>query len=160
MENAAKALLMAATVLVSLMVLSIAVYLTINFGEISAQIHDRQKMDQINQFNIKFLVYDQRKDLTIHDVITIAKLARESNLKLDLTEPTGGNMYVRVAFKGDARFENTTQDKNQIIRNDIERIPVVPSTDIEGKLPQYTATVKVNLNTQMVNLITITETPL
>ena len=51
MENASKALLMAAGVLIGVLILSLAVYLFANFGTASAEIHKQKDMNEINKFN-------------------------------------------------------------------------------------------------------------
>ena len=79
MENASKALLMAAGVLIGIMVLSLAVYLFVTFGSTSAQMHQQKEQDQLNQFNSQFTSYEGKEDLTIYDVITVANLATENN---------------------------------------------------------------------------------
>ena len=61
MENASKALLMAAGVLIGVLIISLAVYLMSYFGGVSADIHKRQKANQINQFNSQFTAYEGKR---------------------------------------------------------------------------------------------------
>lgn len=84
MENASKALLMAAGVLIGVLILTLMVYLFVDFGTISAQIHSQVSQRQINEFNSKFTSYESYEDegkseITIYDVITVANYARENN---------------------------------------------------------------------------------
>ena len=79
MENASKALLMAAGVLIGIMVLSLAVYLFVTFGSTSAQMHQQKEQDQLNQFNSQFTSYEGKEDITIYDIVTVANLATENN---------------------------------------------------------------------------------
>ena len=58
MENASKALMMAAGVLIGLLILSLAVFLFTNFGAASAEAHRKNEENQINQFNAQFTVYE------------------------------------------------------------------------------------------------------
>ena len=58
MENASKALMMAAGVLIGLLILSLAVFLFTNFGAASAEAHRQNEENQINQFNAQFTVYE------------------------------------------------------------------------------------------------------
>lgn len=78
MENASKALLMAAGVLIGLLIISLAVYLFVSFGSTSAEIHKQNEAQQIAQFNSQFTSYEG-KDCTIYDVITLANLATDNN---------------------------------------------------------------------------------
>ncbi len=71
MENASKALLMAAGVLIGIMVLSLAVYLFVTFGSTSAQMHQQKEQDQLNQFNSQFTSYEGKEDITIYDIVLL-----------------------------------------------------------------------------------------
>ena len=55
MENASKALLMAAGVLIGILILSLGVYLFVSFSQHASQTYDQIKEDQINQFNSEFV---------------------------------------------------------------------------------------------------------
>lgn len=80
MENASKALIMAAGVLIGILILSLAAYLYVDFGSSAAKINSQMEEQQISQFNSKFTSYEGQKGLTIYDVITVASHARENNL--------------------------------------------------------------------------------
>ena len=101
MENASKALLMAAGVLIGIMVLSLAVYLFVTFGSTSAQMHQQKEQDQLNQFNSQFTSYEGKEDITIYDIVTVANLATENNkyYEFDTMDPSSeetNNNYIWV----------------------------------------------------------------
>ena len=99
MENASKALLMAASVLIGILVISLAVYLFVSFGSTSAEIHKQNAAQQISQFNSQFTAYEQKK-CTIYEVVSIASLARENNSYYELTGPaTGKDNYISVQVR-------------------------------------------------------------
>lgn len=79
MENASKALIMAGGVLIGILILSLAVYLFIDFGGKASVIHDRITSNQLTQFNAQFNVYVGRKDVTIYQIISLVNLAKENN---------------------------------------------------------------------------------
>ena len=86
MENASKALLMAAGVLIGVAILSLAVFLFVDFGSISRDTHSKIAEQQLVQFNSKFSVYESYKEngkwqnlSSIYDVTTVAGYARENN---------------------------------------------------------------------------------
>ena len=85
MENASKALIMAGGVLIGILIISLAVYLFVDFGSTSAQINDQNAQKQITEFNSKFTSYEGYKDkdrnwkTTIYDIITLAGYAKENN---------------------------------------------------------------------------------
>ncbi len=98
MENASKALLMAAGVLIGLLVISLAVYLFVSFGMTSAEIHKEQQEQQLEQFNVQFTSYVGKEGLTIYDVVTVANLATENNKNYELTKKVadGTDYYISV----------------------------------------------------------------
>ncbi|MCI8383632.1 MAG: hypothetical protein HFJ33_01995 [Clostridia bacterium] len=112
MENASKALLMAAGVLIGMLVLSLAVYLFVTFGTQSATIHKQQAMQQLEQFNTQFTSYIGRQDITIYDIVTVANLATENNIyyefkqKASLTD--GKDFYISVRLD-----DNTLSSRNR-----------------------------------------------
>ena len=79
MENATKALIMAAGVLIGIMILSLGVYLFSILGSYSASVHKKIEDDTLKQINSRYTVYDGRNDLTVQDVVTIVNAARDNN---------------------------------------------------------------------------------
>lgn len=112
MENATKAMLIAAGVLIGIMILSLGVAL---FAELDIYVdssYEQIRFNEQNSFNAKFTKYI-RDDLTIHDVITVANLANENNNSYNATEAERGNqgsLYVAVYLNG-ISLESNIQDK-------------------------------------------------
>lgn len=114
MENASKALIMAAGVLIGIMILSLAVYLFATFGSTSAELHKQKETDQLNQFNSQFTSYEGKEDITIYDVITVANLATENNkyyeFDTNTSMPTNDKVadnYIWVELYGDTGLKGT-----------------------------------------------------
>lgn len=82
MENATKALIIAATILISVLIATIAVYLFATYSQFAYENEQRQIQQEQAKYNAKFEKYCD-KILTIHDVITIAGMAHEYNIKHD-----------------------------------------------------------------------------
>lgn len=80
MENASNALIIAGGVLIGILIISLAVYLFVDFGSTSAEINKQNEEQQLIQFNTKFTSYQGREDLTIYDVVTVAGYAKENNM--------------------------------------------------------------------------------
>lgn len=78
MENATKALIIAATVLIAILILSVGVYLFKNYSEIAYKNEENQAKQALVQYNMKFEKYID-KQLTMQDVLTIANLAKDYN---------------------------------------------------------------------------------
>lgn len=106
MENASKALLIGAGVLIGVIILSMAVYLFGFFGRYAENTQNRITENQLAQFNDKFLKYSGLTDLTIQDLITVKNYALESNNKygnynlfLNEFRAADNNEYIDVFYK-------------------------------------------------------------
>ena len=114
MENASKALIMAGGILIGILVLTLAIYLFINFSHQAEQTYNQIKENQLNQFNNAFVSLEQTNDggghITIYDVISIAKKAREYNDSNDLID--GDENYVKV-FLGSTLISDRDIDENE-----------------------------------------------
>lgn len=78
MENASKALIIVATVLIAVLILAIGIYLFRNYSEISYKNEENQSAQALIQYNNKFEKYKE-KEMTIQDVLTIVNLAKDYN---------------------------------------------------------------------------------
>ena len=99
MENASKALIMAASVLLGVMILSIGAYLFYVYSNYSADAYQKMEDNQISEFNAQFLKYygntnrtyvDDRGNIqeiegpilcTIHNIMSLANLAAQNNIQ-------------------------------------------------------------------------------
>lgn len=112
MENASKALIMAAEVLIGVMIISIGVYLFNEMGSYSAETADQIEEAQLAQYNNQFLKYygtepDEAGNLetircSIHDVVGLANLAKRLNLANGfegVQEPSDTNDYIQIYLK-------------------------------------------------------------
>lgn len=81
MENASKALLMAAGVLIGILILTLMVTLFLSAREVSSRHDQVKKTEEIEQFNANFTKY-VGKDITMHQVITINNFAKIENNKI------------------------------------------------------------------------------
>ncbi len=132
MENASKALLMAAGVLIGVLVLSLAVFLFTDFGSKASKIYDRIQENQLTQYNAQYTVYSGREDITIYDIITVANKAKQNNE--DYKEYTDfENIYkVRIIFiassDSDRDLQDAADNKKQILIEEYNDV------DINGNL--------------------------
>lgn len=163
MENASKALIMAAGILIGVAILSLAVYLFVSFGSASTKIHEQNDANRINEFNTQFTSYVGKEDITIYDVITVANLATENNIKYEYNtqRANGKNSYISVYLKQStgtlndiakgAETPSTTRasDYNKIIQADINKI----SSDLQ-ELTKYDCTVDISETTGLVYKVT------
>ena len=99
MENASKALIMAAAVLIGVMIISLAVYLFLYFGSYAEGVENQNNENQISQFNSQFLSYQGKEGLTIYDVISIANMAKDYNAENGFYD-TNDLGYIQVSVPG------------------------------------------------------------
>lgn len=120
MENASKALLIAGSMLLVILVATFAVYMFNRLGTETSNFYQEIKQSDINEFNQQFLQYDVREGegtLTAHDVISIINLAKNNNQT--------GKMQVEVEVILDgvsaiSQIKNE-QDKNSFLESNIEK---------------------------------------
>ena len=136
MENASKALIMAASVLLGVMILSIGAYLFYTYSNYSADAYETMQNNQIAEFNAQFLKYygntnrsyiDSNGDIrtvespilcTIHDIMSLANLAAQNNVQygfVDENDQSGYNentYYIQITIVGDRDATNLEKKTN------------------------------------------------
>ena len=152
MENASKALLMAAGVLLGLMILTLAVFLFMNFGGTSARIHDSVKQDQINNFNNQFIKYDNKSDVTIYDVVSVANLATQNNQENELTkkntETDGKDNYISVVLDGSCIEGGVNSNTQELATKNNDRIRQQVNNYLNNNVNMKTYKTKVTLSNE------------
>ncbi len=170
MENASRALLMAASVLIGILILSLAVYLFVTFGASSAEVHKQIEVDKLNEFNTQFTIYDCKK-VNIYDIITIANIATDNNIYYEMPKKVaatdGKDYYISVIFKElddlgihksiyiekGYNNNNNVVDYNEMISKSLEN---VDGSDTKKALKQYKCEVDISETTHRVYKITFT----
>ncbi|MBR0350883.1 MAG: hypothetical protein IJH76_03580 [Clostridia bacterium] len=160
MENASKALLMAAGVLIGIIILSWAVYLYTTYRSSADTVQKQIELGQIQDFNNKYLKYDGQTNLTIYDINTVINMANDNNHYYGLTEPQEDNYFISV-YLGNSRIDNSSDFQTAIKGisngNYMEMEPLNAQKGPTLVLKKYTAKVVINDNTSLVNKIIFTE---
>ena len=95
MENTTKALLIAATVLIAVIMLSIAVYLYASYAKQTREYSEIISSVELEKFNSNFNVYVGRNDISAQEIVSVVNLAKEygnqieiylNNSKIEFTE--------------------------------------------------------------------------
>lgn len=147
MENVSKALIIAGGVLIGVLIVTLAIILYATFSETASFAERQIETDRINQFNSQFSVYVY-KTLDIYDVIKIASIANESNIKNGLQGPMKADensLYVQVNANLDKNYynlETELENKNNWLQSNINNV-------------NYTCTVEYSEKTGRVNLVEI-----
>ena len=125
MENASKALIMAASVLLGLMIISVGVALFNTFSEFSRDTLSKVEEKSIAEFNNNYIKYygniSSGKDgqevikpipVTAHDIVSVANLAKQNNEKYELENQSSydeNTYYVQVQVEKETNFEKKTE---------------------------------------------------
>lgn len=143
MENAVKAMYIAAGVLIGILILTLGVTLFASLQSYVESSKDQIRFNDINSFNAKFTGYINSNDgqsttfdLVIQDVISAANLAYENNVQLNYDaynhgapQPESGNLYVAVYLDGN-RVDGT-DTKKVLTANTGTTKYICSGTDIE-----------------------------
>ncbi len=124
MENASKALLMAAGVLMGVLVLALIIYLYTHFGAEAQKFTEIINQHQLTKYNAQYTVFDGRKDLSVYDVVSIINTAYENNEKHkeDSTYETEYKVSVTLngSEKADVTYSNLSEEMTKLIENNYE----------------------------------------
>ena len=146
MENASKALVMAAEVLIGIMIISLGVYLFATYSQTSKEIFDKRTEQQIVQFNTRYTQY-VGKELTIYDVRTIATYANSDNQDIE-----SDSEKINVYLQGNNVTNKTSSEWDSIIQNAVNGITNANKDFIKYKCeePEYSSSTgkikKMNIN--------------
>jgi len=96
MENASRALIMAAGILIGILILGLTAIMFLHGREVFSGYEETKTSEMVQRFNSNFIKYTGQK-LTAHQVLTIYNFARKNNVQVvGVTVPSND-------------FKNTTQ---------------------------------------------------
>lgn len=177
MENASKALIMAAEILLGVMIISIGVYLFATMGEYSATTTAGIEETQIANFNQQFFKYygttssDNGGNIepircTIHEIVGLANLANKLNTQNGIEEigqASNSSSYIQIDLKiGTHTYKNleamSQSELVQLVKNNSIVYTEGPSgTMAETKYFKCIDEPRINENTKLVNYIKFVE---
>ncbi len=110
MENASKALLVAAGILIAVSIMAIAVRLFTAASNVSKSYFDRQEINDTNAFNSNFTRFegsvkdssgnDTQQLANIHDIVSCVYFAKDYNSSFEVTGPNDPRI-LRINIKAD-----------------------------------------------------------
>ncbi len=140
MENASKALIIAAEMLIGIMILSLGVYLYVSFRQTAKENEQANAQQQLIQFNNNYTKYENQKDITIYDILTVVNQAKENNVKYDNDDQNDNYIIVNVINTGIAggnKCQQNTDDKKEFLETLLEKDKNAIATQEPHKLPTY-----------------------
>lgn len=120
MENASKALIMAAEILIGVMIISVGVYLFQTFANYSHENYKKMEDTQIAEFNQQFIKFYGKNEgraieCTIHDIVGIANLAKQCNYQNNVENETGeseATLYIQVKLRVNSSIYGSYTNNN------------------------------------------------
>ena len=138
MENATKALLIAGTVLIAIIMVSIAVYLYTLYSNQTKEYNATISAIELEKFNSKFEVYVGRDDITAQEIVSVVNLAKEYGNQVHIY--LGNNKIEFTTSYTQENFIRDNQDKLfKCTLNTSESNPN-PTYDANGKTTKLTFT--------------------
>lgn len=129
MENASKALIMAAGILIGILILTLMITLFASAGSLSKSYDDARKADEVQQFNVNFIKFVGR-DLNIHEVVTICNFAEKHEVVITDGEKTIDNIKLDV---GSYTTDPATIKKYELKINSYSEAGYIDSIEIKEK---------------------------
>ncbi len=116
MEDISKALIMAATTILAVLLMTVFVYIFKAGSSVSETYDKKQQSEQLELYNSKFEIYNSQSN-TIMDLISVANLAYSVNMECEFDSRYAANIIINAGPKkfvipGDDR---SGLDKNQIL---------------------------------------------
>lgn len=115
MENASKALIMAAEVLIGIVVLGIFSFLFVRMGSISKTIHKNIEADKLLIFNNHFDDYSGRIDITANDIVSVINFAKKANKDNEITDLSRSD-FVNVIINGKSFFNADVYNNEKVMK--------------------------------------------
>ena len=111
MENASKALLMTASILIGLIILSLGIYLVNSFKNFSQGYNDSMEIQRMQRFNAQFTAFSTRNNISIHEIMTLTNNAKEFNSLNNLKEEDSQYISVIINCGKNKEFNLTNEEQ-------------------------------------------------
>lgn len=150
-ENSTNALLIAAGVLIGVMIISLAVFLFKSSADFAESYYAGINSKTTQAFNNEFEIYN-RDEVTIQDIISLANLARDTNIKNGVENDKNSSIYIQVIiYNGSKHLE--TMDREEIYQF-MEENTFIDNDPSKGEQKYRCKGIEYDQNTQRVNKIT------
>ena len=150
-ENAANALMIAAGVLISVLIISLAVFLFNSSSEFAESYYAEIDSKTTQAFNNEFEIYN-RDDVTIQDIVSLANFARDTNIKNGVENDKNNSIYIQVIlYNGSKHLE--TLDREEMYQF-MEENTFIDNDPSNGEQKYKCKGIEYDENTQRVNKIT------
>ena len=108
MENASKALIIAGEILIGVLILSLASYIIVQFGNFSRNMNDQISETEVRSFNVRFTNFSGRANISMQEVASMINYAKQRNASLE-AEP-GDEYYIDVKVGGSSVLDQSINE--------------------------------------------------
>lgn len=115
MENVSKALIMAATTILAVLLMGIFIYVFKAGSSVSETYDKKQQSEQLELYNSKFEIYNLQSN-TIIDLISVSNLAYSVNIECEYDSKNTVNIIVNAGTK---KFTIPSDDRRGLNKNQI-----------------------------------------
>lgn len=155
MENASKALIISASVLLGLMIISVGVALFQSFGGFSRNITTQVEKNKIAEFNSQFLkYYNDEMELTAHDIVTLANLAHKTNIEQEVNENSVAYIKVRIRNTKQSLEKFTEEQLKELLQEQSDELVKI-NDEIVSKYYYKIVEINYDKNSEKVNEVYI-----
>lgn len=150
-ENSTNALMIAAGVLISVLIISVAVYLFKSSADFAESYYTEIDSKTTQAFNNEFEIYNT-DNVTIQDMVSIANFARDTNIKNGVENDKNNSIYIQVIlYNGSKHLE--TMDREELYQF-MEENTFIDNDPAKGEQKYKCKGIEYDENTQRVNKIT------
>ena len=114
MENASKALIIVGGVFIAIVILVIAVELFVGYRGVVENYDKQMAAGEITKINKEFTKYLGREDITIQEIVTAIRTAKNYNQKY------GNTNLIEVKINGISKMSTNNQNYPELIKDNIE----------------------------------------
>lgn len=150
-ENSTNALMIAAGVLISVMIISVAVYLFKSSADFAQSYYADIDSKTTQAFNNEFEIYNT-DNVTIQDMVSLANFARDTNIKNGVENDKNNSIYIQVIlYNGSKHLE--TMDREELYQF-MEENTFIDNDPSKGEQKYRCKGVEYDENSQRINKIT------
>ena len=130
MENASNALIIAGSILIAIIILSIGVILFSSYSKIGESYEQTRVVERLTKYNSNFTIFEERTDITAQEIVTLVNYARnyneenETSIEVNVQNSDEVNRNLVDESKDLLEFikKNSTNEEAKIIYFECEEI--------------------------------------
>ena len=108
MENASNALIIAGSILIAIIILSIGVILFSSYSKIGESYEQTRVVERLTKYNSNFTIFEGRTDITAQEIVTLANYARDYNQENETA--------IEVKVQNNGNLSDTNKDLVSFIK--------------------------------------------